>query len=46
MEYSKKSEGKRLGMSGIMCSLSGTASARLAEAVARVDQPWETMIGW
>ena len=46
MEYTKKSEGKRAGMSGITCSLLGTASATLAEVVARVDQPWETLIGW
>jgi hypothetical protein len=46
MIYSKKSEGKRSRMRGIVCSSSGMMSATLAEAVARVDEPWETMIGW
>jgi hypothetical protein len=32
-------------MSGKACSSSGMMSAMVAEAVMRVDQPWETMIG-
>jgi hypothetical protein len=31
-------------MSGIACSSLGMMSAWLAEGVARVDQPWETVI--
>ena len=46
MEYSKKSEGKWLGMSGRACSSLGMMSTTLAEAVVHVDQPWETVIGW
>jgi hypothetical protein len=33
-------------MSGIVCSSLGMMSATLAEAVAHVDQPWETVIGY
>jgi hypothetical protein len=41
----KKNEGKRSTMSGIACSLSGTMSMMLAEAVALIDEPWEVVIG-
>jgi hypothetical protein len=41
----KKNEGKWSGMSGKAYSSSGMMSATVAEAVACVDQPWETVIG-
>ena len=44
MLSTKKSEGKGLGMNEIACSSSGMMSMTLAETVAHVDQPWETVI--
>jgi threonine aldolase len=42
--YKKKLK-KWCEMSGQACSSSGMMSMMVAEAVVRVDQPWETMIG-